>query len=224
MAAVILGALRAITRVARHSVVGVEAIVAIRCEPPDLIVVDVGPPDLDAVAVCRALREETHVPIIVLGVRRSERDAVQALGAGADDYVAKPFAIVELQARVQAQVRRAHLYRVDWRPDLIELGELSLDLARRIATRDGRELGLTPVEWQLLRVLAINAGRTLTHRQIVHAVWGNVFGDAQQNLRVHIAHLRRKVERVASAPSIIVTEPGIGYRVECPAVAARPPV
>jgi len=146
------------------------------------------------------------------------------LNAGADDYVTKPFSAPVLVARVQAQLRRSQLYQ-SYTPDIIRVGDLELDLGRRVATRAGRELGLTPVEWNLLRALATNAGRTLTHQQLFHAVWGNVFGDAQQNLRVHITHLRRKIETVPAAPTIIVTEPGVGYRCEIDPYPAmyRPP-
>jgi two-component system KDP operon response regulator KdpE len=174
--------------------------------------------------VCRKLREETRVPIVVLTARHGERETVQVLNAGADDYVTKPFSAPVLVARVQAQLRRSQLYQ-SYTPDIIRVGDLELDLGRRVATRAGRELGLTPVEWNLLRALATNAGRTLTHQQLFHAVWGNVFGDAQQNLRVHITHLRRKIETVPAAPTIIVTEPGVGYRCEIDPYPAmyRPP-
>jgi two-component system KDP operon response regulator KdpE len=150
---------------------------------------------------------------VVLSARTMETQKIAALDAGADDYVTKPFSAPVLVARVQAQLRRSQLYQ-SYTPDIIRVGDLELDLGRRVATRAGRELGLTPVEWNLLRALASNAGRTLTHQQLFHAVWGNVFGDAQQNLRVHITHLRRKIETVPAAPTIIVTEPGVGYRCE----------
>jgi two-component system KDP operon response regulator KdpE len=155
----------------------------------------------------------TRVPIIALFARRTDRDAVQLLNGGADDCMGKPFSTPELVARVQALLRRARLYQSP-APDRVEIGHLTLDLARRVATRAGSLVRLTPLEWHLLRVLALNAGRTLTHQQLFHAVWGNAFGDAQQNLRVHITHLRRKIETIPSAPSIIVTEPGVGYRCE----------
>src|SRR5262245_57389459 len=177
LAASIVGAMRTVARVVRHTPLGVDTILAIRSDRPELLVADVGLPGLDAVLVCRTLREETRVPMIVLGARRSERDVVQVLDAGADDYLAKPFGVEELRARVRAQARRASLGGGEW-PLVIELGELSIDLARRVATRSGCEVRLTPVEWQLLRVMAVNAGRTLAHQQIVHAVWGSVFGDA----------------------------------------------
>lgn len=219
IAAVVADALRRTARLVRRAATAAEGLAAARENPPELIVLDLGLPDLDGLVVCRNLREETRAPIVVLSARHGERDTVQLLNAGADDYITKPFSTPELVARVQAQLRRAQCYRTSAR-ETIRLGDLVVDLDRRVAVRGGRELGLTPVEWHLLRVLAINAGRTLTHQQLFHAVWGNVFGDAQQNLRVHITHLRRKVELVPTAPSIIVTEPGVGYRCEVP-VAGR---
>ena len=213
IAAVVADALRGTARSVRRASTATEGVTAARDEPPGLIVLDLGLPDLDGVSVCRKLRDTTRVPIVVLSARQAERDKVQLLNAGADDYVTKPFSTPELVARVQAQLRRSQLYQTD-SPGVIQIGDLSIDLARRTAARNGRDVGLTPVEWHLLRVLATNAGRTLTHRQLFHAVWGNVFGDAQQNLRVHITHLRRKIETTPATPSIIVTEPGVGYRCE----------
>ena len=213
IAAVVADALRGTARSVRRASTATQGVAAARDEPPGLIVLDLGLPDLDGVSVCRKLRDTTRVPIVVLSARQAERDKVQLLIAGADDYVTKPFSTPELVARVQAQLRRSQLYQTD-SPGVIQIGDLSIDLARRTAARNGRDVGLTPVEWHLLRVLATNAGRTLTHRQLFHAVWGNVFGDAQQNLRVHITHLRRKIETTPAAPSIIVTEPGVGYRCE----------
>jgi two-component system, OmpR family, KDP operon response regulator KdpE len=213
IAAVVADALRGTARSVRRASTATQGVAAARDEPPGLIVLDLGLPDLDGVSVCRKLRDTTRVPIVVLSARQAERDKVQLLNAGADDYVTKPFSTPELVARVQAQLRRSQLYQTD-SPGVIQIGDLSIDLARRTAARNGRDVGLTPVEWHLLRVLATNAGRTLTHRQLFHAVWGNVFGDAQQNLRVHITHLRRKIETTPAAPSIIVTEPGVGYRCE----------
>jgi len=213
IAAVVADALRGTARSVRRASTANQGVAAARDEPPGLIVLDLGLPDLDGVSVCRKLRDTTRVPIVVLSARQAERDKVQLLNAGADDYVTKPFSTPELVARVQAQLRRSQLYQTD-SPGVIQIGDLSIDLARRTAARNGRDVGLTPVEWHLLRVLATNAGRTLTHRQLFHAVWGNVFGDAQQNLRVHITHLRRKIETTPAAPSIIVTEPGVGYRCE----------
>ena len=214
IAQVVADALRETARWVRRAGNAADGLAAIREMPPDLS----GP------NVCRRLREETRVPIVVLTARHGERETVQVLNAGADDYVTKPFSAPVLVARVQAQLRRSQLYQ-SFTPDIIRIGDLVLDLGRRVATRGGHELGLTPVEWNLLRALATNAGRTLTHQQLFHAVWGNVFGDAQQNLRVHITHLRRKIETVPASPTIIVTEPGVGYRCEIDPYPAmyRPP-
>ena len=224
IAEIVADALHETARWVRRAGSAAEGFAAIREMPPDLIVLDLGLPDLSGPNVCRKLREETRVPIVVLTARHGERETVQVLNAGADDYVTKPFSAPVLVARVQAQLRRSQLYQ-SYTPDIIRVGDLELDLGRRVATRAGRELGLTPVEWNLLRALATNAGRTLTHQQLFHAVWGNVFGDAQQNLRVHITHLRRKIETVPAAPTIIVTEPGVGYRCEIDPYPAmyRPP-
>ena len=206
-------ALRGVVRWVCRVTTPADGLQAAREEHAELIVLDVGAAWADGVAMCRALRLETRVPIVVLGMRRSEQDAVRLLDAGADDYVAAPFGAAELVARVRAQLRRSLVYQ-SHAPSVVHVGELALDVDRRIVTRDGHDVGLTPVEWRLFRVLATNAGRTLTHQQLYHAVWGNAFGDAQQSLRVHIRHLRRKIEPMPSTPSIVVTEPGVGYRCE----------
>jgi two-component system, OmpR family, KDP operon response regulator KdpE len=217
--AALADALRGTARLVRQAETAADGIGAVRHERPELIVLDVGPHGTaDAVALCRVLREVTNVPIIVTGVRRSEQDVVQVLNAGADDVIARPFGMAELVARVHAQLRRAMLSQ-DVAPNVLYVGDLTLDLGRRIVTRDGRDIGLTPVEWQLFRLLATNIGRTLTHQQLFRAIWGNVFGDAPQTLRVHITHLRRKVESRRGTPTLIVTEPGVGYRCERPDVA-----
>ena len=218
VATALADALRVTARLVREAGTAADGIDAACHEQPELIVLDVGPHGTaDAVALCRMLREASSVPIIVVGVRRSEQDVVRLLNAGADDVMPRPFGVTELVARVQAQLRRPILYQVTV-PNVVYVGDLTLDLDRRIVTRDGRDVGLTPVEWQLFRLLATNPGRTLTHRQLYRAVWGNVFGDAQQTLRVHITHLRRKIEPTRAAPTVIVTEPGVGYRCERPDV------
>ena len=184
---------------------------------PDLVVLDLGLPDMDGIAVCRELRTWSPAPVLVLSARHSEQEKIRLLDAGADDYLTKPFGPGELAARVRAQLRRANM-RAAGASELtpLRVGDLVIDFHRRVATRSGRSLGLTPIEWGILRTLAAEAGRTLTHKQIFDAVWARQFGNAAQYLRVHVTNLRRKIERVPSSPELIVTEPGVGYRFEPP--------
>jgi two-component system, OmpR family, KDP operon response regulator KdpE len=183
---------------------------------PDLIVLDLGLPDVSGLEVCREIRRFAATPIIVLSARHAEQDKVSLLSAGADDYVTKPFSTRELVARVQAQLRRARAQHTIPSDVPLEVGELSIDLARRVLTRGGERIRLTPIEWNILRALVLAAGKTLTHRQIFDAVWGRGPGDPQQYLRVHITNLRRKIEPEPGAPRHVVTEPGVGYRFEMP--------
>jgi two-component system KDP operon response regulator KdpE len=182
-------------------------------ERPALIVLDLGLPDVPGLGVCREIRNWSAVPIIVLSVRDSDHEKVALLDAGADDYITKPFSTTEFQARVRAQLRRARFHEND-PADAVDVDGLRVDLTRRTLERDGKSIHLTPTEWDLLRVLVGNAGRTLTHRQIFREVWGSpsLGGDAQAYLRVHVANLRRKIERNALRPRLILTEPGVGYR------------
>jgi two-component system KDP operon response regulator KdpE len=180
---------------------------------PDLIVLDIGLPDRDGLVVCRELRRWTTAPIVVLSARHAEDEKATLLDAGADDYVTKPFGERELRARVRAQLRRARIRPVAEDGPLV-LGDLVIDVARRRVSRGGDAVHLTPTEWGLLVALVTNAGKTLTHRQLFRAVWGDVHGDAHQYLRVYIAHLRRKIEQDPVTPRCIVTEPGVGYRFE----------
>ena len=181
---------------------------------PDLIVLDLGLPDLAGLDVCRDIRAWSSVPLLVLSARHSDREKAELLDAGADDYVTKPFSTLELQARVRAQLRRARAAVPAASGDRVEVGGVAIDLVRRVVTRDGEPVHLTPTEWQLLRAFVANAGRTMTHRQLYAQVWGRSHGDAQQHLRVHVASLRRKLERDPVRPSLILTEPGVGYRFE----------
>jgi two-component system KDP operon response regulator KdpE len=182
-------------------------------ERPQLVVLDLGLPDMSGVAVCAALREWTRAPILVLSARHSDTEKVALLDAGADDYVTKPFSTSELQARVRALLRRAARGDTADAATRIESGDLVIDLVGRTLTVGGTHVHLTRTEWEVLRALATQAGRTLTHQQLFRAVWsGRAYGDAQQYLRVQVAHLRRKIERDVVRPRYIVTEPGIGYR------------
>ena len=182
-------------------------------ERPELIVLDLGLPDMPGADVCRDIRGWSAVPIVVLSARHTDREKAALLDLGADDYVTKPFSTIELQARVRSHLRRAALSAGSGDARL-EADGVVIDLTRRSVTRDGAPVHLTPIEWELLRELATNAGRTMTHAQLYARVWGRPHGDAQQNLRVHVASVRRKLERDSVRPTLIITEPGVGYRFE----------
>jgi two-component system KDP operon response regulator KdpE len=193
---------------------GTDGLALASAERPDLVVLDLGLPDMDGIELCRELRKWTTVPIVVLSARHSEDEKTALLDAGADDYVTKPFSPAELSARVRAQLRRARMAPVPGGDEPLTVGDLVIDVARRTVTRADATVHLTPTEWGLLSALVTHAGRTVTHQQLFRAVWGSAHGDAQQYLRVYIAHLRRKVEADPYAPRRIVTEPGVGYRFE----------
>src|SRR5690349_1770102 len=179
---------------------------------PDLIVLDLGLPDVPGVEVCRQIRRRSAVPIIVLSARHSEHEKVDLLNAGADDYVTKPFSVLELAARARAQLRRARSAAAT--PSPVTLHGLTIDPVTRRVDRDGRQIHLTPIEWQILHTLVTAGGRTLTPQQIFDAVWSRQFGSPQQYLRVHITNLRRKIESDPASPRIVITEPGVGYRAD----------
>lgn len=181
-------------------------------EQPALVVLDLGLPDLGGMEVCRDLRSFTAAPVIVLSARHGEREKAALLDAGADDYMTKPFGTLELQARVRAQLRRyAGATPASSR---VVAGDVEIDLTRRIVTRAGAEVHLTPTEWGLLRAFVSHPGQVLTHNQLFRKVWGGSAGDAQQYLRVYVGQLRRKLESDPIRPSLIRTEPGVGYRFE----------
>ena len=181
---------------------------------PDLVVLDLGLPDLDGVEVCREIRKWATMPIVVLSARHSDDEKVALLNAGADDYVTKPFSTQEFAARVRAQLRRALLASRPGTGTVVTADDVSIDLAARRVTRRGEIVHLTPIEWELLSTLASQAGRTLTHQQLFDAIWGKAIGNPQQYLRVHVTNLRRKIEREPASPRLVVTEPGVGYRFE----------
>jgi two-component system KDP operon response regulator KdpE len=193
---------------------GKEGIDLAATERPTLVILDLGLPDVSGLDVCRELRTWSSAPIIVLSARHSDQEKVALLDAGADDYVTKPFSTVELQARARAQLRRSRQTPVTGADEAIEVNGVRIDLAKPSLVRGGESIHLTRTEWDLLRALLKHAGRTLTHRQLFTAVWGNSYGDAQQHLRVHVRNLRRKIEADPVRPRLIVTEPGVGYRFE----------
>jgi two-component system KDP operon response regulator KdpE len=188
---------------------GTGGIEAVALHHPDLVVLDLGLPDIDGIEVIHRLREWTELPIIVLSVRGQERDKVMALDAGADDYLTKPFGTAELLARVRANLRR--VTQPCDRP-VFQIDDLVIDLAHRRVSLQGQEIQLTPTEYDLLRELVQNAGKVMTHRQLLQAVWGPAYAGATHLLRVNISNLRQKVEPDASRPHYIITEPGVGYR------------
>jgi two-component system KDP operon response regulator KdpE len=195
-----------------------EGLALAMAEKPAIIILDLGLPDESGITVCREIRTWLNVPIVVLSVRQSERDKVQLLEAGADDFVSKPFSTLELAARVRACLRRARAPRQPSTQPLEIGGNLVMDLVARTLKREGRALHLTPTEWDLLCALVTNAGRTLTHPQLIAAVWGGGASEVRspQHLRVHLANLRRKIERDVLRPRLIITEPGVGYRFDMP--------
>ncbi len=178
---------------------------------PDLILLDLGLPDRDGLDVIRSVRQWGQIPILVLSARGQEKDKIAALDLGADDYVAKPFAIGELLARIRAALRRSAA-RIDGSGAPVRFGPVEVDLERRVVRVDGSEVHLTPNEYKLLQVLIQHAGKVLTQRQLLNEVWGPQHTEQAQYLRVYIAQLRRKLERNPARPRYLQTEPGVGYR------------
>jgi two-component system, OmpR family, KDP operon response regulator KdpE len=178
---------------------------------PDLLVVDLGLPDGDGVDLIRELRSWSAAPVIVLSARSGEADKIAALDAGADDYLVKPFGAGELLARVRAQLRR-HLQQNSAGEPVVRFGDVTVDLARRVVEREGENLHLTPIEYKLLTHLAAQPDRVVTHQQLLKTVWGPGHAQDTHYVRVHMANLRKKVERDPSMPDHLLTEAGIGYR------------
>jgi two-component system, OmpR family, KDP operon response regulator KdpE len=189
---------------------GEEALKAAADQQPDVVVLDLGLPGIDGLQVIQGLRGWTRVPIIVLSVREREADKVAALDAGADDYVTKPFGFNELLARLRAAVRRAT--PADELVPIVQTPDFRVDLAAKQVVRDGREVRLTPTEWQLVELLVRNPGRLVSQRQLLHEVWGPKYRDETNYLRVFIAQIRRKLEPDPAHPRYFITEPGMGYR------------
>jgi len=210
----ILRALRVVLRDAGFEVVptetAAEALDRAAVRPPHAAIVDLMLPDMDGVELTRLLREWSEMPILVLSAVGEEEQKVRALQAGADDYITKPFGSRELVARLQAALRRGG--RSEAEEPRIAVGDLEIDLAARAVRRGGSDVHLTPIEFDLLRVLVRNRGRLMTHRAMLGEVWGPEYGDDVQTLRTHIARLRGKIEADGQDPRVIVTDPGVGYR------------
>jgi two-component system KDP operon response regulator KdpE len=189
---------------------GQEAMTLLATERPELVLLDLGLPDMDGLEVMHRLREWSTVPIIVVSVRGREADKIAALDGGADDYVTKPFGLGELLARMRTALRHRLQAEVD--EPVFRSAGLSVDLGRRLVTIDGQEVKLTPKEYDLLRILAAHAGKVITHRQLLREVWGPAAVHETHYLRVYIGQLRQKLEPDPAQPRYLVTEPGVGYR------------
>lgn len=214
----ILRGLKIILRAAGYTVDTAEtkaaALAALAARPPDALVLDLVLPDGEGVEVCREVRRFSSLPVLVLSAVGDEREKVRALDAGADDYITKPFGTDELLARLRAVLRRAADPSGD---PIVRIGELSVDVLDRRVSRDGEEIHLTPLEFDILRVLAQHHGRLVTQRQLLQDVWGPEYALETHYLRVHVAHIRAKLERDPSRPTYLITEPGVGYRLRDPA-------
>jgi two-component system KDP operon response regulator KdpE len=189
---------------------GQEAINAVISHHPDIIILDLGLPDFDGIEVTRRLREWSETPIIVLSVREAEIDKIAALDAGADDYLTKPFGTGELMARMRVVMRRIGVKSDE---PVIQVDKLKMDVSRHLVTVDDNQISLTPTEYEILRLLLQNAGKVLTHRQLLKQVWGTTYESEMHILRVNISNLRRKIEPDPSRPHYLLTEPGVGYRI-----------
>ncbi len=194
-----------------EAVDGEDAIRVTATEKPDLVILDLGLPDMDGVEVTRRLREWTQIPIIIVSVREQETDKIAALDAGADDYLTKPFGAGELMARIRVAMRHASSPEIQ---AVFESGDLLVNLSDRIVKVAGKEISLTPNEYDILRVLVQHAGRVMTHHQLLRIVWGNAYENEAHLLRVNMSNLRRKIEADPARPRHIITEPGVGYRLK----------
>jgi two-component system KDP operon response regulator KdpE len=189
-----------------------EALMKAAMRPPEALILDLLLPDGSGTDICRELRTWSTVPIIVLSAVGEEQEKIAALDAGADDYVTKPFSGDELLARVRAQLRRA---APTGRP-MLEVGELRVDLDKRLVTMAGEPVSLTPIEYDLLRLFAANEGKLLTHPAILREIWGPAYGEESNYLHVYVSHLRRKIEPDPARPRYLLTQPGVGYRLVAP--------
>jgi two-component system KDP operon response regulator KdpE len=195
-----------------EAVTAAEGIAQAAARQPDLVLLDLGLPDRDGLDVIREIRSWSQMPIVVLSARGQEKDKIDALDLGADDYVAKPFAVGELLARIRATLRRAAPLAPDGVDPIVRFGNVQADFEKRLITVGGQEVHLTPNEYKLLQVLIKHAGRVVTQRQLLNEVWGPQHTEQSQYLRVYVAQLRRKLEQDPARPRYLQTEPGVGYR------------
>lgn len=190
---------------------GQQGLIEASTRKPDLLIIDLGLPDREGIEVIREIRTWSNAPIIVLSARTQEQEKVQALDAGADDYLTKPFGVAELLARIRAHLRR-HQSPVALTEHEVHFGEVKIDLASRSVTRGEQPVHLTPIEYRLLSVLIRHAGKVLTHRQLLKEVWGPNHSESSHYLRIYMGHLRQKLEQNPAQPQHLLTETGVGYR------------
>lgn len=191
---------------------GEEGLAIAGIEKPDLVILDLGLPDMDGLDFAKRLREWTSTPILVLSARGQEEDKISALDAGADDYLTKPFGTGELLARIRVALRHADRLSNGATESSFSFGTVTVDLAKRIVLKDGEELHLTPIEYKLLVLLIRHAGKVITQRQLLREVWGQGYSEENHYLRVYMGQLRHKLEENPARPKFIITEPGVGYR------------
>jgi two-component system KDP operon response regulator KdpE len=188
---------------------GEEALFSIRQNKFDLIILDLVLPDINGIVVASRIREFSTIPIIILSVQENEGEKVKALDAGADDYLTKPFGMDELLARIRVALRHSGQ---GFSLQNIEVGNILMDFSKGLVTRDGIEIALTPTEYDLLKIMAQNAGKVITHAQLIQKLWGNTYQMDNHILRVNVSNLRKKLEKDPAQPEIILTDPGVGYR------------
>ena len=197
-----------------ESATGQDGLIQVATRNPDVVLLDLGLPDIDGLEVTRRLREWSKVPLIVISAREQEEDKVRALDAGADDYLTKPFGAGELLARIRVSLRHTATQRTGSEEPVFVLENLKVDLAKRQVLLDGREVHLTPIEYRLLAVLIKHAGKVITHTQLLKEVWGTAYADQTHYLRIYMAQLRHKLEADPARPRFFINEPGIGYRLK----------
>jgi len=193
---------------------GQEGMLKVASEKPDIIILDLGLPDMDGLEVTKQLREWTPTPIIVLSARGQEKDKVEALDAGADDYLTKPFGVAELMARARVALRRTMTSLNGETQSIFKFGDVEVDFVKRQVLKESRELHLTPIEYKLLSELIKYADRVVTHNHLLREAWGSEYSGETHYLRVYMAQLRRKLEKNPAQPKYLITEPGVGYRLK----------
>lgn len=197
-----------------EAISGQEGMLKVASEKPDIVILDLGLPDMDGLEVTKQLREWTPIPIIVLSARGQEKDKVEALDAGADDYLTKPFGVAELMARARVALRRTMTNSNGETQSTFKFGDVEVDFIKRQVSRKGEELHLTPIEYKLLSTLIKYAGRVVTHNHLLREAWGAEYSGETHYLRVYMAQLRRKLEKNPAQPKYLITEPGVGYRLK----------